>query len=237
MVLRRLPGHVRDDGALPVLTSCLSWGARWLGGLPRAQGPADRTFTYEGREVPYFWHRYNHTWMTERAVEIALAAEVVAAAEAARTLEVGNVLRHYLDVAHDVVDKYERAPGVRNEDVVEVTVPAPVDLVVAISTLEHVGLDEPVKDRDKARRGIERLADCLAPGGRLWVTIPANYNRDLDAQLHGGELPFTRLTALRRVSAANDWEQVSVDEVRHAPYDFLVYTAHGLVVAELVREP
>jgi hypothetical protein len=94
-----------------------------------------------------------------------------------------------------------------------------------------------VKDLDKARRGIERLASSIAPGGRLWVTIPASYNLSLDAQLHGGELPFTKLTALRRISAGNDWEQVDLDEVRAVPYDFLLYTAHALVIAELVREP
>jgi hypothetical protein len=34
-------------------------------------------------------------------------------------LEVGNVLSHYFPVHHDVLDKYEKAKGVINEDVVE----------------------------------------------------------------------------------------------------------------------
>jgi hypothetical protein len=232
-ILRRLGPHVREDGALPVLASCVDWGVRWAAGAARARGPAARTFRYDGRDVPYFWHRYNHTWLTERAVELALATEVLDSR--LRTVEVGNVLSHYVPVTHDVVDKYERAPGVRNEDVVDLVLDEPAELIVSISTLEHVGLDEPDVDPDKARRGIERLIAQLAPGGRLWVTIPVGYNLALDRQLREGQLPFTRLTALKRVSARNDWQQVAVDEVWDSGYDRLLYTAHGLLVAELVR--
>lgn len=235
-ILRRLGPHFRESGSLPVLASCADWGLRWAAGAPRAKGPVARTFRYDGRDVPYFWHRYNHTWLTERAVELALVAEVLEGA-GPRTLEVGNVTAHYFAVSHAVVDKYEKAAGVRNDDVVDLTVDEPVDLILAISTLEHVGLDEPEQDPKKAQRGIERLASVLAPGGRLWVTIPIGYNLALDHQLRAGELPFTRCTALRRVSARNDWEQVALEDVWDTPYDRLLYKAHGLVVAELVREP
>jgi hypothetical protein len=235
-ILRRLGPHLREDGALPVLASCVDWGVRWAAGAPRAHGPASRSFAYEGRDVPYFWHRYNHTWLNERAIEIALAAEVLADPPA-RTLEVGNVTGHYLPGSHLVVDKYEKAAGVRNEDVVDLVLDEQMDLIVSISTLEHVGLDEADLDPEKARRGIERLAGLLAPGGKLWVTIPIGYNLALDQQLRGGLLPFTRHTALKRVSARNDWQQVELVEVWDTPYDRLLYTAHGLVVAELVREP
>lgn len=235
-ILRRLGPHFREEGALPVLASCVDWGVRWAAGAPRAHGPAAKTFGYEGREVPYFWHRYNHTWLTERAVEIALAADVLVDS-GPRTLEVGNVLGHYLPTSHTVVDKYERSAGVRNEDVVDLVLEEQQDLIISISTMEHVGLDEPDLDPDKALRGIERLATLLAPGGRLWVTIPIGYNLDLDRQLRSGDLPFTRCTALKRVSARNDWQQVELAEIWDTPYDRLLYTAHGLVVAELVRTP
>lgn len=233
-VLSRLPGHARQIGALPVLASCLDWGARWAIGAPRARGSAAKTFAFDGRNVPYYWHRYNNTWLNERAVEIALAAEVLSGAAGKRTVEVGNVLPHYFPSSHTVVDKYERAPGVLNQDVVDVVLDEPIDLVVSISTIEHVGLDEPEQDPEKARRALGHLASLLAPGGRMWVTIPIGYNHALDYQVRGGEVPFTDLKALRRVSAANDWEQVGVDDVWDAAYDRLVYTAHGLVVAELV---
>jgi hypothetical protein len=235
-ILRRLPRHAREDGALPVLASCIDWGTRWALGAPRARGAASQTFTFDGREVPYYWHRYNHTWLNERAVELSLAMDVLGTADGSRTVEVGNVLPHYVPASHLIVDKYERSPGVLNLDVVDVVLDEPADLVLSISTIEHVGLDEPDKEPDKARRAIEHLVSLLAPAGRIWVTLPVGYNHTLDRQLRGGELPFTELKALRRVSAANDWEQVAVDDVWDAGYDRLLFTAHGLVVAELVRE-
>jgi hypothetical protein len=236
-ILGRLGPFVRRDGALPVMASCLDWGARWAAGVPRARGSSARTFEYDGKSVPYFWHRYHHTWLTERAVEVALGAEVLSGHAPDDVVEVGNVLGHYLPTTHTVFDKYEQAEGVINQDVVDVAIGRQVDLVVSISTLEHVGLDEPVQDPDKPRRAIERLTSLLAPGGRLWVTIPLGYNLTLDRQLREGGLGFTKMSALRRISAANHWEQVALDDVWDATYDRLLYTAHGLVVAELVRQP
>ena len=66
-------------------------------------------------------------------------------------LEVGNVLGHYVPVEHLVVDKYEQAPGVLNDDVADLDLGRQFDLVLAVSTLEHVGLDEETRDPDKPR--------------------------------------------------------------------------------------
>lgn len=134
-------------------------------------------------------------------------------------------------MTHTVVDKYEQAPGVRN---IDVDLPGPFDLVLAVSTLEHVGLDEAVRDPEKPARAIERLASLLAPGGRLWCTFPVGYNDALDEQLREDRLGFTRLTALRRVGRNNRWEQVPVEDVWGVRYDWLLYTAQAIVVAELV---
>jgi hypothetical protein len=57
-------------------------------------------------------------------------------------LEIGNVLSHYFPVNHDIVDKYEKADGVINQDVVHFYSPKKYDLIVSVSTLEHVGWDE-----------------------------------------------------------------------------------------------
>jgi SAM-dependent methyltransferase len=148
---------------------------------------------------------------------------------------VGNVLSHYVPVSHPVIDKYEQAEGVRNVDVVDLDLSGPFDLILAVSTLEHVGLDEDVHDPGKPARAIATLASVLAPGGRLWCTFPVGYNDALDAQLRSGTLGFTRLTALRRTGRANRWEQVPVEQVWGIPYDRLLYTAHAVVVAELLR--
>jgi hypothetical protein len=251
-IARRVVGHARSRGIGSVAADCASWAGRWLTGRPFAGRPTRATFGHEGIARPYQRSAYNYTWLNERAVEIPLAAAQLDAAVAAagassarplRVLEVGNVLPHYLagrdDVRHTVVDKYERAPGVLNLDVVDLTagpdLPAPFDLVLAVSTLEHVGLDEAVQDPGKPGRAIAALTALVAPGGRLWCTFPVGYNPALDAGLRDGSLGFTRLTALRRTGRDNRWEQVPVADVWGVGYDWLLYTAHALVVAELVR--
>jgi hypothetical protein len=227
--------HTRRRGVLRVVASCASWAARWAAGRPLAGRPSPATFRFDGTNHHYLRHPYNWTWLNERAVEVPLAAAVLGGSGAGRVLEVGNVLGHYQAVTHTVVDKYEVAPGVLNLDVAELEFPGPFDLVLAVSTLEHVGLDEDVRDPDKPARAIARLTSLLAPGGRLWCTFPVGYNDVLDRQLREGQLGFTRLTALRRTGPANRWEQVPVDEVWGVRYDWLLYTAHAVVVAELVR--
>ena len=218
---------------MAVVRSCLWWGLSWMRGLPRA-GRSAETFTWDRRDVPYFHHRYNYTWLNERAVEMALALEVLRQHAGKDVLEVGNVLSHYVPVDHLVVDKYEVAPGVLNADIADLETDQRFDLVLAVSTLEHVGLDEETRDPGKAARSVERLKSLLKPGGLLWVTLPVDYNSQLDRQVRAGGLGFTRLRALRREERRNRWREVPVGEVWSARYDRLLYTAHGVVVGEYV---
>jgi hypothetical protein len=184
--------------------------------------------------VGYLNHRYNYTWLNERPVETALAFEVLRDHAGQDVLEIGNVMSQYVSVDHLVVDKYEHASGVVNADVVDLHLDAKFDLILAVSTLEHVGLDEETLDPDKPCRAISRLKGLLKPGGLLWVTLPVGYNTDLDHQLRAGDLGFTRLRAMVREDARNKWRQVPVEQVWQEGYDRLLYTAHGLVVAEYV---
>jgi SAM-dependent methyltransferase len=231
-IAARVARHARTRGLAPVVADCLTWGVRRV----LRTGPPAGTFVLDGTALPYFRHGYHYTWLNERAVEIPLAeAALHAAGPAARVLEVGNVLGHYRPVTHTVVDKYERAPGVHNVDVVDIDLPGPFDLILAVSTLEHVGLDEEVQDPDKPARAIAHLTSLLAPGGRLWCTFPVGYNPALDAGLREGRLGFDRLTALRRTGRDNGWEQIPLDDVWGISYDRLLYTAHAIVVAEYQR--
>lgn len=224
----------RERGLWWVVRSAAGWVVGWLVGRLRAGRPTRGSFAWDGRPVRYFHHRYNYTWLNERAVETALAVEVLRDSAGQDVLEVGNVLGHYVPVDHLVVDKYEVAPGVLNADVADLELERRFDLIVSVSTLEHVGLDEDLKDPLKAGRAIARLQSLLKPGGRLWVTLPAGYNLDLDQQIREGEVSFTRLRALRRDDFRNRWREVPVEEVWSASYDWLLYTAHGLLVGEYV---
>jgi len=57
-------------------------------------------------------------------------------------LEIGNVLSRHIKLEHDILDKYETAKGVINEDIVDFKSEKKYDLIISISTLEHVGWDE-----------------------------------------------------------------------------------------------
>jgi len=231
-IARRLVTLGREQGFFSVLGSAVGWAVGWFLGRPTAGRPSRRSFRWGSREVPYFHHAYNYTWLNERAVEVALALEVLDAHAGGSVLEIGNVLGHYRTLDHLVVDKYEQAPGVVNADVADFETDCRFDLILAVSTLEHVGFDESVRDPEKPARALERLRSLLAPGGRLWVTIPVDYNPDLDRHLRAADLGFTSVRALRRDDRRNRWREVPLDEVWTARYDWLLYTAHGVVVAE-----
>lgn len=156
--------------------------------------------------------------------------DIVQRSRGRRVLEVGNVLAHYFPVAHDRVDKYERAPGVINEDVVDYRPGKAYDLIVSISTLEHVGWDETPRDPDKILRALDNLARLAAPGGRIVVTLPLAYNPNVDAYLKDGRIAFAERLCLKRVSRDNRWEQVEWPEVQDARYDTPFRRINALVV-------
>ena len=231
-VTDRLRAEAARRGPLTVAGSCLAWGGRYAAGRARL-GRAPRTFEFDGHALREFHHRYHYTWMNERAAELALAREVVDGVPDADLLEVGNVLAHYIREGHTVVDRYEQAPGVINADVVDLDLEQRFPLIVSISTLEHVGFDEDVTDPDKPARAVEHLRALLAPGGRLWATIPVGYNAEMDARVRDGRLAFDRLRALRRDSHRQGWREVELDQVWDAEYDRLLFSATGLLVCEL----
>jgi hypothetical protein len=187
------------------------------------------TFRVGGRSYRYLWSRRQATWRTERAVEVPMVWEQVRRHSPDRVLEVGNVLAHHRPVRHAVVDRYERAPGVINEDVVEFDPGRDFDLIVSVSTLEHVGWDEPMRDPAKFERAVAHLRGLLAPGGRLLVTLPVGANPQVDRLLDAGEIPFSDRHHLRRAGASR-WVEATWEEVREASYGHPFPAANGLVI-------
>lgn len=190
-----------------------------------------RTFIFDGRTYRYVYAPYNWAFENERSVEVAMAAQAVRDRPRARTLELGHVLAHYGVTGHDVVDKYEHAPGVRNVDILDVPAEPAYDFVVSVSTLEHVGWDEEPQDRDKAVRAAHHLTTLLRPGGELWLSFPIGHNPGLDEALRAGALPFERVGFLRRTTADNRWVEASRDDVADARYDTPFRWANAIAVA------
>ena len=177
-----------------------------------------KTFVFQGQTYHYFYHWYNKTWKNERAVEVPIILETVKSSTG-RILEVGNVLSHYFPCQHDIVDKYEKQMRVLNEDVVGFKPSKKYDLIVSISTLEHVGLDEEPREPRKILLAIKNLINnCLAPEGKIVITLPIGEKTELDKLLTEGKIPFTRQYYLKKASKGNQWKEVShVSEVK---YDF-----------------
>ena len=170
--------------------------------------PPQQTFTLQGKPYRYFYNLYNITWKNERAVEIPIVWDAVQANASRRILEIGNVLSWYFPIQHDVLDKYEIADGVINEDIVDFNPPEKYDLIVSISTLEHVGWDESQREPAKIVRAVEHLKNLLSPGGCLLITAPLGYNTALDEYLQNGSFGFTKQLFLKRNSQKTDWLEV-----------------------------
>lgn len=220
-----------EQGSLTVARRLGRWGVEAGAGLPWTVRGSHGAFELGGTRYPYLFDRYKRTWLTERAVEVPVIGALVDRHDSERVLEVGNVLGHYRPVRHLVVDKYEQGPGVVNRDALELEDLGEFDLIVAISTLEHVGWDEAPREPGKAVRALDALRAMLAPNGRLELTVPAAYNPSFDAALQA--MPVQYSGAMRRTGSGASWREVTPDEAWSAPYDFLLYRARGVLFVSL----
>jgi SAM-dependent methyltransferase len=230
-VVARTARAVRLRGLRPVAGDFARWGGRVVAGLPWALCGSRGEFAFQGERYGYLVHPYKWSWLTERAVEVPIVQAIVDRHAGKRILEVGNVLSHYQSQHHLIVDKYEQAAGVLNRDALDLDDLGRFDLIVSISTVEHIGWDEEPRDPGKSVETLRRLRGLLGPGGQLVVTVPAGYHPKLDAALRAGSIELTRAGALRALDGATRWREVPVEEVWSAPYDFLLYRARGVFFA------
>ena len=192
-----------------------------------------REFPFEGRMLAYGYHRYNVTWANERALEIPIARAVIEGIASECLLEVGNVLSHYLPVRHTVLDKFEAGAGVVNEDILSWNPGRSFDLILSVSTYEHIGFDDDDRDPTGARilEAIQRSRGWLNPGGRLVLTAASGYNPAFDALVAGNRFGADRRHFYWRATWGR-WEVC--DEARYLATHYNRPHAFGnaLVVAE-----
>ncbi|MDA8019460.1 MAG: class I SAM-dependent methyltransferase [Thermoanaerobaculia bacterium] len=179
-----------------------------------AFGP--RRFTWGGRNLRYFLHPF--LMDTERCVEVPIARDFLEGQPPDAVLEVGNVLSTYQGVSHRVLDLYEQATGVVNEDAADFAWTERFDRIVCLSTVEHVGRDEPVQDPEKAERALRNLRRHLTPDGQLLVTFPLGYHPQLDQALASGRLGELSCIYLRRMSRWNSWTETDARSARGAQF-------------------
>ncbi len=189
---------------------------------------SNKTFLFDDVEYKYFFHPYNKTWANERTIEIPIVSRLTNQYDAQEILEVGNVLSHYINTKHTIVDKYERRNGVLNQDVVSIDGRQKYKFIFSISTVEHIGWDETPREPGKHRAALDKMVELLKPGGKLMVTTPIGHNIELDQDLFNGTLPGKADYFLRTSTCT--WRQASKDEVVNKKYGSPYKAANALAV-------
>jgi hypothetical protein len=193
-----------------------------------------KSFTFRNRRYDYFYHKYNFTWDCERTVEVPIIKGMLDSLKGKRVLEVGNVMSHYFSPEWDILDKFEKASGVINQDVVDFSPPQKYDMIFSISTMEHVGYDDDEKDPTLVLKAIENLKkNCLKANGVLIVTMPIGYNKETDRLLFDGKLGLDKKRFMRRISKNNEWAETTAKEIRDITYGKEYPEASAIVIAEM----
>ena len=177
----------------------------------------NRYFIVDGKKYHYFINSYNAV-DGERVIEIPFAKEFLFKNENNDFLEIGNVLNNYFDVHHTVVDKYEKAPGIVNHDILDFISDRKYNLIISISTLEHVGFDEPIKENGKSKKAMLKVIELLNNGGTALITVPLGYNPEIDSILKNNEIHFTKQYFLKRVSKFNLWKETTLGDALKYKY-------------------
>ena len=192
------------------------------------------SFLVGNNEYNYLLKR--HTYIdNERIIEIPYALSFVLKHNAEDTLEVGNVLGGYYDLKHDVLDKYEIASNVINKDVVKFNNGKKYDLIVSISTLEHVGWDEPKREKTKILKALDNLKSLLTKNGILLFTVPLGYNKYLDALLNENKIKLSEAYFLKRISTNNRWIETTWNEVKNTKYGEPFEAANAIMIGIIRR--
>lgn len=187
-------------------------------------------FVFNKQKYNYFIHPYNCTWKNERTVEIPIIKKILDENKNKEVLEVGNVMPHYGVTGHDILDKYETAENVINEDVINFKPQKKYDLIISISTLEHVGQDEKIKDNTKILKAISNLKKLLTNKGQIIITLPLGYNKNMDLLIKKGKIDFKKKFLMVRISEENIWRQVPWKKNLNVKYGRPFFGANGLII-------
>ena len=190
-------------------------------------------FTFDDRLISLFYHAYNMTWANERSVEIPIILDFMSHYESKSVLEIGNVLSHYGDVNHTILDKYERGNGIINEDILDFVATEKFELIVSISTFEHFGFDDDM-DGDsgvKILNAIDASLKLLALNGRLVLTVPLGYNPSLAQLITDNKLKCNRSFFICRIGPLK-WETTTIEKALAYRYGRPFPYANAIMIAE-----
>lgn len=192
-------------------------------------------FEYENKKFKCFFHPYNKTWSNERMVEIAITKDLLKNAQTNKILEIGNVMSHYTDVNHKVLDLYEKGKNVINQDAADIKgLENQFDLIFSISTIEHIGWDcGETKDPEKIKRAIQSIKNCLSDSGNFIFTVPIGYNTFLDEIIQQNF--FEEITFLQR-NKNMQWEQTNKEFAMSKQYDYPFNAANSIAIIKIYKK-
>ncbi len=174
---------------------------------------------------------------SERIIEIPYAMEFLSQGNYKEVLEVGNVLNKRFDVHHKVIDQYEIGKNVLNIDIMNYQEDKKFDAVICISTLEHIGFDEEIREFGKSRAALEKMMTLLKPGGKLLVSVPLGYNPQTDELVR--ELQYKnhwQVLALQRISRLNLWETTEISTGIQKKYASKYKNANSIAIMRYTND-
>ena len=193
------------------------------------------TFEFDNNELDVFFNKYRTTWANERMIEIPLFHYLVEKYCDKRILEVGNVLPHYFDVNHDVLDKYEQGENVINEDIAQYKPEINYDIIISISTFEHIGYDEDQLRPEKIFEVIEHLKNMLNPNGKIIFSIPIAYNPYLDEFIFHNRINLNDEQYYTRKRKFNKWEKTDRQTAADSDYGNPYYCASTILIGTIKK--
>jgi len=164
-------------------------------------------FRFNGRQYEYFEHPYNRAAENMRTLEVPIIREVLRQTYAFDDiLEIGNVLSHYGNTTWDILDLKE---GPIKQDLMTWEPQIRYDLIVSISTVEHIGASpEDI---------ISKIRSLLKLDGKAIITLPTGYNPKWDKSLLSGELDV-RVVGCMELMQDRAWEECSLWNAIKKPY-------------------
>lgn len=204
-----------------------------------------RTFIFKGKKMRYFLDIY-HAVDSERSIEIPIAMDFISENAgfrgankikgSSRILELGNVVNHYFEFEHIVIDKYEKWPSVLNVDIMDFSPDEKYDLIISVSTVEHIGYDEQIRERGKSLKAVTKLGNMLGPSGKMLITVPLGYNPEIDEMVRDSLFPFTQRYFMKRVSYTNTWRETTMDDALKYKYGLRYNHANSVAILIFDKE-
>jgi len=189
-------------------------------------------FDFNGKQYDYYLS-FGSSGLNERIVEVPIVWEYVSKMAGKKVLEVGRVMAALTWNDFDVVDLTEKAPGVINVDILDYHTDKRYDLIICISTLEHIGFgdygDAIDHDPEKSLKAINHMISLLDSGGTLIATAPIGWNPFFDELIVQKKLPFTEIYFMKRKSRGK-WYQTDYLKAINTRYGWPQAYAQSIIV-------